>query len=298
VEKRTNGQVKIQTFWAGSLVKTKETLDAVQNGMVDIGLVNAPHYPDKLPLINMQMPVFFSPADPQVLLKLFSTMMKHPAVLNDIERYNVKHLFQVPVESKGIASIKPIKTLADFKGVKISTIGVYYPRAMKAVGAVPVTVGAPRMYQSLQTGVIEGSAMGFGSIGAYKLYEVAKYALGVDLGAEIVALPVMNRDAWNRLPPDIQKVFTDTAQDAMAFNAQNLAKYRAIGIEKIEKAGGTISEMSWDDKVKWANLMENYPAQWAKEMDAKGLPGTEVMKLFLATCQQLGHTFPRDWDVK
>ena len=297
VEKRTNGRVKIEPYWAGSLVKTKETLDAVKSGLVDIGLVNAPHYPDKLPLINMQMPVFFSPSDPKVYIEVYKKMLKHPAVLNDIERYNVKFLFTVPSESKNIATKKQISKLEDMKGVKISTIGIYYPKAFKALGAVPVTVGAPRMYQSLQTGVIEGSAMGYGSIGSFKLYEVTKFALGAQLGAEIVGLPVINRDVWNKLPPDIQKVFMETANDAMEFNKKNLIKYTAAGVEKIKKSGGTISEMSWEDKVRWASLMGNYPAEWAKEMDGKGLPGTEVMNLFLDTCREMGHKFPREWKV-
>ena len=133
---------------------------------------------------------------------------------------------------------------------------------------------------------------------AYKLYEVATFAIGVGLGAEIVGLPVINRDTWNKLPPDIQGIFMKTAEDAKQFNAQNLAKYTEEGIKKIKEGKATISEFSWDDRVKWANLMDDYPSEWAKEMNAKGLPGTEVMRLFLSSCNKLGHTFPRQWAVK
>ena len=90
----------------------------------------------------------------------------------------------------------------------------------------------------------------------------------------------------------------DTAEAAMEFHATNLKKYTAKGIEKIKGVGGKIYEMSWDDKVKWANSMGDYPADWAKEMDAKGMAGTEVMKLFLSTCRDLGHKFPREWKVQ
>ncbi len=298
MEKRTNGRVEFETFWAGSLLKTTETIDGVASGFVDVGLINAPNNPDRLPLINMQMPVFFSPSDPAVLKELYGTMIQNPAVRNDVERYGVKLLYAAAVAAKDLCATKPINTIEDLNGVKIGTIGIYYPKIMQAIGAVPVNTPAPQMYQSLQTGVIEAECMGIGSILSFRLHEVAKYATWVGFGSEIVALPVINNDTWVKLPRDIQEIMTQTAIDATIFNVEMVEGYTANGVKGILEAGGTINELPYSEKVKWANLMDNYPAEWAHEMDLKGLPGTEVMQLFLNTCRRLGHKFPRQWTVE
>ena len=298
IEKRTNGRVRFSVFTGGSLAKTKETLDTVKTGIAELGLLNVPHYPDKLPLINMQPPAFFAPADQQVLLKVYADMFKNPAVVNDAERYGLKIICPAPSTTKDLGSTTPIKTFADLKGKKVGTVGVWYPKALSAAGAVPVTTGAPAMYQSLQTGLIDTVIIGVGSIKAFKLNEVAKEITWVGTGAEIVGMTVMNRDAWEELPPDIQKVFLDTAQDALQWNAEEMDRYTERGAQAIKESGGTFYEFSFEEKVKWANAMSNLPKEWADEMDAKGMPGTEVMQLFIDTCEKYGHEWPRKWELK
>ena len=104
VEARTNNQVKFDTFWGGSVVKKGEDLEGVQSGLLDVAVVNCTYYPDKLPLINIQFPVYFAPTDPEMLLKLYGTMFKSKVFTNDIERYNTKFLFAAPVPGKDLIS--------------------------------------------------------------------------------------------------------------------------------------------------------------------------------------------------
>ena len=48
IEKQTNGRVQIDVFWAESLMKGKEILKGVKDGIVDIGFINTAYYPGQL----------------------------------------------------------------------------------------------------------------------------------------------------------------------------------------------------------------------------------------------------------
>jgi len=298
VEKRTNGQVKFETFWAGSLVKKGEDLDGISSGLLDVCVVNCTNYPDRLPLINVQFPVYFAPTDPKVLDPLYLAMFENADFINDIERYNTKFLFAAPVPGKDLSTTVPIKTLDDFAGKKIGAIGVYHPQALAAIDAAPVSMGISGAYQALQTGVIEGQFLPTSAIYSYKLFEAAKHLTEMGLGAELVGTTVVNRDVWDSLPPNIQQIMEETAIDAYHYNIQLLADQTVEAQQVMKDAGVTFYTLSQTEKTKWASLLPNFPQEWVDEVNAKGQPGTEIMTLFIETAKELGHEFPREWSVK
>ena len=280
------------------MAKRGEDLDAVQNGLLDVAVVNCTSYPDRLPLINIQFPVYFAPTDPDILLPLYKTMFQSKVFINDIERHNTKFLFAAPVPGKDVISTKPLNTLGDFKGKKIGAIGIYHPKALKAIGAVPVSVSAQEAYQSLQTGIIDGFFLPSSAIVSYRLFESAKYVTTLGLGSELVGTTVINRDVWNKLPEDIKKIMEAAAEEAYVYNIKVIKEKTEEAAGVMKKAGVTISDLSQSEKIKWANALEDFPNQWVKEVNGKGLPGSEIMGLFLDTSRKLGHKFPREWSIK
>jgi len=65
-------------------------------------------------------------------------------------------------------------------------------------------------------------------------------------------------------------------------------------IKSMKDAGTTVRELSWEEKVKWANALTNIPKEKAAEISAAGLPG-EVVYAYIRNLKDLGVKFPRDW---
>ena len=61
-------------------------------------------------------------------------------------------------------------------------------------------------------------------------------------------------------------------------------------------AGATITDASDDMRAAWAAGMDNAAKTWAEGLDAKGLPGTEVLSLYMDAMRDAGATPLRDWD--
>jgi TRAP-type C4-dicarboxylate transport system substrate-binding protein len=298
VEKRTNGAIKFTRYWGGSLIPKAGELDSVRAGLVDVALINTSTYADKLPLLNMQFPVLFSPTEQNTMLEVYKIMLKQPAFVNDVERYNTKLLFVTTVGSRDLQSKTPIKTVEDFKGKKLGVIGIYYPKALAAIAAVGIAMPLPDRYLSLKTGVIDAQLLAIESAYPAKIDEVCKYCTMMGFGAELIGTYAINRDTWNKLSPDIQKIMQEAGNDAAAWNAKFVEDLRNEARQVWEKSGVTFYNFPDAEKVKWINAMENYPLLWIKDMDSKGFPGTELMKIFIDACKSQGHQFPREWALK
>lgn len=298
VEKRTDGAIKFTRYWGGSLISKAGEIDAVRTGLVDVALINTTSFIDKLPILNIQLPALFSPADQFVMMEVFKTMLKQPAFVNDVERYNTKMLFVSTVGSRDLQSKTPIKTVEDFKGKKFGVVGVYYPKALGAIGATGVAMPLPDRYLSLKTGVIDAHLLAIESSYPAKIDEVCKHCTMMGFGAELIGTHAINRDTWSKLSPDVQKIMQEAANDAMAWNAKFVTDLRDEARRAWEKSGVTIYNFPTAEKVAWVNALENYPLQWAKEMDSKGFPGIQLMKVFLDACKKQGHQFPREWPLQ
>ncbi|MBD1546229.1 TRAP transporter substrate-binding protein [Roseibium aggregatum] len=109
---------------------------------------------------------------------------------------------------------KPIRSLNDLKGLKIRVPSRNAGLVVEAWGATPVSMPAPEIYNAMQTGVIDGAMIDATTLGAFKLAEVTKYiTMGMDSTISSFFL-IMNRDSFDGLSDDQQKVVLDAGKTA------------------------------------------------------------------------------------
>ena len=298
VTKRSNGRIKFQTFWGGTLVQRGEELNAVQKGILDAGIIVSIYNPDELPLFGWDYNFMFSPTDPDMAGKLAAKVMARQEVRDSIEKYNMKILGQVFLAPYGYNGTKPFNTYTDLKGIKIATSGQEMGSWVSAVGAVPVTMGSGDKYGALQTGVVTGNLLSTDSIYSNKLHEVAKYVTLCELGSPIGSALTINKDSFNKLPTDLQKVLIDVGSEMLDQNITAVKAAYDTAITKMKAEGATIIPFSFEEKVKWANAVPNLPSDWAKKADAKGLAGTTLVNYYLDAAKEMGYKWPREWRVE
>jgi TRAP-type C4-dicarboxylate transport system substrate-binding protein len=132
VERRSGGRIEWTDFyWSGALTKAGETLEAVEVGLADAGMVALPYYPGKLPLGNWTYAVPFGPGDPYVILEAAQRLYAEvPALREEIETYNMIFLVPSVIDTYNLISKEPIVTFEDFDGIKIASIGSYHPKIL------------------------------------------------------------------------------------------------------------------------------------------------------------------------
>ena len=105
---------------------------------------------------------------------------------------------------------KPLKTLEDLKGMKIRAPSAAQSAQLEALGATPIDMPAPAIYNNLDRGVIDASMIPLSAALDFKLIEVVKYfTIDAPLGRSPF-LVAMNKSRYEKLAPDLKKIIDDT----------------------------------------------------------------------------------------
>ncbi len=131
---------------------------------------------------------------------------------------------------------------------------------------------------------------------SFKLHEVARYYTITSFGAIPNTLITMNRNTWRKLPKDVQDIFLEVGREYTKVQTEGSQIKAEQAIQAMKNAGTTVRELSWDEKVKWANALTNIPRERAEEIKKAGLPG-EVVFAYIKNLRELGVKLPRDWDA-
>jgi len=105
----------------------------------------------------------------------------------------------------------------------------------------------------------------------------------------------VNADYWKKLPDEVKGVLQEVAvayRDHVAGVAMGRA---AASRDAYVAAGGKVVEIDPAERAGWANSMPNIAVEWAKDLDSKGEPGSEMLKAYMDKLKAAGHTPSRDW---
>jgi len=210
VEKRTNGRVQIEFTSLPELgMGGAETLRVLRTGIVDLAEVYSGFVAGELPIIEiLEMPGLLP--DPATAKKGALAWKPREAVLMD-QKVNAEMLCVALLPDQALFSRKPLRSVADFKGQKIRVNGVAMGSLVAGLGAQPLSVPFADMYPSLERGALDAGITGTSPGYGLRLYEVSKYLVGPIAMRPHLNLS-MNKAAWKRLPPDLQKILKEEAE--------------------------------------------------------------------------------------
>lgn len=204
VEKRTGGKLKITVYPGAALgFAGPRILTAVGQGLLETSQMWGAHVSGDLRLAEIIELPGLIPYDIPLRKKIVKLVF--PAQEKAMEKFGVLPLASGQVEPRNIYSRKPIRSVADLKGLKLRAQGVVETEFTKAIGATPVTLTWEEVYPAMQQGVIDAYWVTHSATFNAKLYEVAKYCYEVGLGGANWYV-IANKAAVDKLPPDVKKV--------------------------------------------------------------------------------------------
>lgn len=221
IAKRTNGSIEFEMFTGGALMPPKAHLAGTGDGVTQYGFHTSGYTPSDLPIANAVSGFGFVEPDPTIIGFAWTDFLMHdPAQNAEFQQHNVVPLggFSTPTYPALCASEKPIVTLDDIKGKKIRLPGGLTANLAEYVGAVPVNIPAPEIYQALQTGQIDCA----GIVPLWlnidnTLDEVVKSVTLLEwTGSFNSPIALYNKDWWQGLSNEERQVLIDVAAEGTA----------------------------------------------------------------------------------
>jgi len=276
VEKATQGRLKIQVYGAGELVPALETFDAVSQGTAEMGHGASYYWAGKLPASQFFTSVPFGMSAQQ----MYAWMYGRDGIELWQETYKDVNLVPMPAGNTGVQMggwfNKEINSVSDWEGLKMRLPGLG-GKAIAKLGASAELLPGGELYTSLERGVIDATEwigpyhdeiMGFHKVAQYYYYP------GWHEPGSVLEL-IVNREAWEALPVDIQLILKHMADSQNTwmlaqFDANNnaalqrmiteenvklrpfpdevMAALREASLEVIEEvaAGDAMSNKVWD----------------------------------------------------
>ena len=279
VSRRSGVKIEFEFYWAEALAKAPDSLDALGAGAYDVGWLSPIFTPGKTPYLAVANATPLTTSDLEVICAAYDELGRKGPGKVESEKANLKYLFAYGVWDYQLIGVKPIRSLEDVKGYRCRTFG-YFSLPWKELGGTPVSMAMPEVYSAFQSGLLDGALQDPSTFVKAKYYEVAKNYTTMNFGC----LPgpfAMNMNKWNGLPLNVQKVMLEVAEEMPKHTKEIIGRMQASSIEELKSKGVKFYNLSESDRERVRKLAEKIWKQIGASIDAKSLPGTKAMDLWI-----------------
>lgn len=234
----TGGKVKVEVYANSALYKDKEEMEALQMGSVQM---LAPSLAKFGPLGVKEFEVFDLPYifdDREDLHKVTKGPVGEK-LLKKLESRGITGLAYWDNGFKVFSANKPLKSVADFKGMKFRIqSSKVLEEEIRALGGIPQVIAFGETYQALQTGVVDGTENPPSNFFTQKMHEVQKHLTLTNHGYLGYAV-IVNKKFWDGLPADVREQLSQAMKQS-AFYANQIAQdENDQALEGVKKSGKT-----------------------------------------------------------
>ncbi len=273
IQKRTGGRVQITVYPAGSLSKADQCYEGVVKGISDLGMSCFAYTRGRFPLLEgLDLPVGYPNGMTATRIANAMVQKYQPAELSDVK------VLYVHAHGPGIlASKKPVKSLADMKGLRVRATGLS-AKIVEALGGTPVAMSQPETYEALSKGVVEATLCPIETLKGWKQGETIEYVVDSSaVGYTTAMFVVMNKDKWAKLPPDIQKVFSEVSQEWVAKHGEAWDEADQAGREFVTQLKRQFISLPEAEQQQWKTAVKPILDSFVAGCKEKNLPGEALL---------------------
>jgi len=279
VEKATGGRVKFQSLPKHPSAP-QGTFDAVRDGLIDLSYVTASYTPARH--ILPKLPELPGAGDSAVINSVAYSRI-HWKHLHKAGEYNGVKLLAVWTHGPGqMHTKKPLKSLADFKGMKIRSGGGVSEEVVTALGGSPFFKPAGESFEMLKSGVADGIFFPLESIVSFKLDTVLEQTTFFPGGLYSSAFGFfMNQGKWDKLSKQDQAIIEKfSGEFAARSNGQSWDTADQRGLDAIKKSGMKLVNADPALIAEVHKRSQPIVDAWIKGASAKGIDARAVLAEF------------------
>jgi len=249
LEKATNGRLSVQMFASMQLGGEKEAIEQAQVGAIQFARVSVGALGPVIDELNVfNLPYVFR-----------DTAHMRKVIDGDIGQ---EMLDKVTNAGKGLVGLcwmdagarnfyntkKPIKTIADLKGLKLRVMGnPMFVDMANSMGGNGVAMGYDQVFTALQTGVVDGAENNPPSFVFDNHFQVAKF-LTIDEHLIVPEMLVFSKKGFDAMSKEDQALLIKFSKEAQQEERKLWDEYEKQAMDKAKSAGIDIVQVADADK--------------------------------------------------
>ncbi len=279
IQKASQGRLKCQIYPAMQMGGTPAQLfDQARDGVADIVWTVSGYTPGRFPKIEVfELPFMMTTGE-----ATGRAMWDFVQTYAQDEVKDVKILAVHPHGPGAFHVVKrPIRTLADFRGLKLRAPTRLTNKMLAVFGATPVGMPMTQVAESLSKGTIDGALMPYEVVPAIKVHELVKFHSETDPAQHAVYTTVlllaMNKARYDGLPPDLRKVIDDNSGIGLSGDTGRiLTEADAPGRQLASR--NAINTIPAAELENWKRAAQPVIDGWVKDVTARGADGKALLQ--------------------
>ena len=280
VEKESGGRIKFEGYPAMQLGGTPVQLfDQAKDGVVDIVWTLPGNTAGRFPRVEVfELPFMMTNAE--ATSKAYWEYVQTLAA----DEFKDVQVIALQVHGPGVIHTvdKPVKTVADLKGLKVRAPTRQATKLLASLGATPVGMPLPGIPDALSKGTINGCVIPWEVVPSVKVHELTKFHAEFDpAGGALYTttfVMAMNKAKYNALPADLKKVIDNNS--GMATSAW-LGKVQqggdVPGRKSASDRNNTIFTVSAADAQNFRRASRAIEIEWVEDMNKRGFDGRKLL---------------------
>jgi TRAP-type C4-dicarboxylate transport system substrate-binding protein len=286
VEERTEGRIKIKIYWSGALGEGKDQFYMVRDGIADMADFPGPWIAGKFSNSEVaNLP--FAAENPLNVVKAMN-LMDEKGYFKEWGEVAVLGFHATTAYDIFMRKDKPM-TFDALAGMKVRTPGGVITDYLKHIKMVPVKVLPSDAYMAWETGLVD-AWLHLPSVGMrYKFNELPTCCI-LDANVQILgnAATIMNKEKLASLPMEDQKIVREVVHKHGAMYVTNCMEQDEIAIKKMAEQGIETYRMPEPEMQKFRKAGVAMWEKYIADMEAKGLPGKELVAEYVLLLKQFG----------
>ena len=270
----------IDYFPGQTLTQARQVYDGVVTGLSDVGLALFAYTRGRFPVmaaVDLPLGYMSGKVATRVVNDVYHKFK--PKELSDTQVMYLHAHGPGLLNTKG----KPVLKLEELKGMKLRGHGTS-ALIVKALGATPVPMPMPELYQSLSKGVVEGALYPIEVNKGWRMGEVTDYTTAsFSIAYTSSFFVVMNKDKWNALPADIQKIIEAINADWIGKTGDAWDISDMEGYQYSLSLGHDIYGLDKKEAARWKEAVAPVIDQYIDDMNKKGFKGKEIVDFTVET---------------
>jgi len=280
VEKDSGGRIKFEAYPAMQLGGTPVQLyDQARDGVVDVVWTLPGNTTGRFPRVEVfELPFIMSNAEATSKAYWEYVQTMAPDEFKDTQ------VIALQVHGPGVihTAEKPVKSVADMRGLKMRAPTRQVNKMLASLGATPVGMPLPQIPDALSKGTIQGCVIPWEVVPSVKVHELTKYHAEFDpAGGALYTttfVMAMNKAKYASLPPDLKKIIDkNSGIETSGWLGKTQQAGDAAGRKAAVDHGNSIFTVPAAEAQEFRRRSRSIEVEWVEDMNKRGFDGRKLL---------------------
>jgi TRAP-type C4-dicarboxylate transport system substrate-binding protein len=277
IEAQSGGQLRIDPFWAGSLLSSDQNLIELRHGVADVGAIQPIYARGGAHALRTQAGFYAGAASFEQQTTVFKCLSRrYPALATELKGLRV-----LAVQGGSLPGVvtrsTPVSSITQLQGLRLRAPSEL-TEMLRSLGVDPVNMPMSEVYGAMAKGVIDGVIAPFDALRSLHLADVGHHYAELAIPRGAYPSRAIRAEAFESLPRALQQLLDSSSEIWEAALAREVQRARETGRAYAHERGMQFTELSVTDQQAFDRAYDAAARGYARMLTTRGIDGDGMFR--------------------